>query len=83
MRTRTSVLRSVLTGNALGWIVVVLIIVLWQLLVSSGAITIAYIPAPTGVAEALVQAAISGKLFVDIAHTLGIALGAFATAAVA
>lgn len=68
------------TFNWVGWGIVVVLILLWEVLVRTGTLTISYIPAPSGVLEALIESSATGKLWTDVAHTLGIAFLAFATA---
>lgn len=60
--------------NPLGVIVTVVLVLLWEAAVQFQWITIAYLPAPSEVAVALVEQIASGAMLVAVGHTLWIAL---------
>jgi len=68
--------------NGPGLMVAALLLVLWQALIGSGLATIEYLPAPASIARAIWSLAAQGQIFPELAHTLGVALLAWAIAAV-
>ncbi len=60
--------------NVLGLATMAALLGLWELLVGSGAVEFEFLPAPSGIAEALGSVISSGDLFAPVVHTLRSAL---------
>jgi ABC-type nitrate/sulfonate/bicarbonate transport system permease component len=58
------------TVNGVGWLVVLALVAVWQLLVATGALDFSYLPAPTGVADGLAEVWGAGAFWSTIGHTL-------------
>ena len=56
--------------NALGLVTMAVLVGLWELLVGSGTIDFEFLPAPSGIAQALGSLISSGDLFTAVLHTL-------------
>lgn len=56
--------------NVAGWLLVVLLVVLWQVALERGLIDFDYLPKPTEVFSALGDVVADGSLFSQMAHTL-------------
>lgn len=56
--------------NGLGLLTVAVVVGLWEVLVRSGALDFQFLPAPSGIANALVSLASSGELWARAVHTL-------------
>lgn len=69
--------------RALGFVVPVVLIAVWQILKSVGALPYDNVPAPSDIGAALVDLAASGQLGQDIGHTLAACLGGWAAGSVA
>lgn len=68
--------------NVSGLLTMAVLVGLWELLVRSGTIDYEFLPAPSGIAEALGSLISSGDLFPAVAHTLRSALVGWLLAAV-
>ena len=68
--------------NVLGLLTMAVLVGLWELLVRSGIIDFEFLPAPSGIAEALGSLISSGDLFAPVVHTLRSALVGWVLAAV-
>lgn len=66
--------RIVHAANPSGWLVIIAVLLAWELAVATGILSLRYLPAPSEVAIAAGELAASGRLFVDIGHTLGTTL---------
>ncbi len=66
--------RIVQTANPSGILVILGVLALWQLAVATGILNLRYLPAPTDIAVEAGALVASGKLFVDMGHTLGTTL---------
>jgi NitT/TauT family transport system permease protein len=64
--------------NPLGWLVVVLVIVLWQVLIDTKVIDFNYMPPPTEIASAFSALVSSGEMGEAVWHTLTVTLVASA-----
>ena len=64
----------------IGWIAPTILVVLWQLSIDIGLIRFRYFPTPVAVARALYTIALSGALYKNTAHTVFVALIAWAIA---
>jgi NitT/TauT family transport system permease protein len=62
------------TRRGRGWIVPVVIVVVWQVLVDAGVLTFRFLPAPDRIARAMTEAARSGDLAADLLYTTAIAV---------
>lgn len=65
-----------------GFVVPLLLVVLWQLLIVVGVLHFQYIPTPIAIIRALGTLASSGKLFTNVVHTLAVTLIAWVIASV-
>lgn len=68
--------------NLAGCGAVVLVVAGWELLTSTGALTLDYVPAPSAVLDTLISTTLTGALLADTGHTLGVAFAAFGSALV-
>jgi|SRR5579884_4206343 len=64
--------------RVLGWLVIVLLLVLWEAVVAVAQLNPIYLPRPSHILAALVTMFGSGGLFTDLAATLGRIFGGFA-----
>lgn len=69
--------------RALGFVVPVVLIAVWQIVKSVGALPYDNVPAPSAIGAALVDLAASGQLGEDVGHTLVVCLGGWAAGSVA
>jgi NitT/TauT family transport system permease protein len=58
------------TGRHSGWIALLLVIALWQLAASTALINPLFLPAPTAIARAIYQLAISGALWHHLSYSI-------------
>lgn len=65
-----------------GFVAPLLLVVFWQLLITSGVVHFRYIPAPLAILRSLVGLASSGKLFTNVVHTVVVTLIAWVIASI-
>jgi sulfonate transport system permease protein len=68
--------------NVVGLVTAALLLSAWQAVIGSGPVSVEYLAAPAGIARAIWSLAAQGQLSNEIAHTLGVALLAWAIAAI-